>query len=947
MASVIDIIVLDDDDDEEGPSLPSEAMKSPVRVSPPTVIKNSPASAPPPPTEAKKSPARASSPLTEVKKVPASVPPPLTEAKKSPARASPPLTEAKKSPARASPLRPETPARASPAPLPSEPEGKEKKEKDKSQIKAAQCNENKKLFEEFVEYCSNLTSDNPEVIEYLQGRFSKANPDYISSVEFRNNLGRCLSRVQSKRSKVFVYINELCTVLKSHTQKKRLSLKPQATPQTETLSQNFALKPGTSDETPEANEEVTETKPASKRQIRYLENLLRLYAQEIQKLQEKELSLDDLADEDSTYIQESRLKRKLLRIFEKLCELKDCSSLTGRVIEQRIQYKGTRYPEINRRLEKFINKERDVFPDYGDVFQVVQRTNDKHDLGLTRKQMQSMAQDAFRELGNKLQDRRHLDMVYNFGCHLTDAYKTGLDPASQDTMLARRLRENRSMAVNRLEDIIKKYAEMQDDGEDDGWKNKKNHDVPSTSKEVKLTSIHSKITVQHICCDKHSPRKKQTSSSESESEDEDSEESDVDIEEELKQSEQAVDNEEDEEGPAEEGNEADQKMDEVEKTDVSQNPSPAAKEEGENKEGNDGKDDDDPMEEGEDEEQQESPLGSTSLSSEKDSSNVSMESEADTMHSASPGNSNDAPPAGEAEECTEQQQEDKTCHETTTELQTEEQPEVCVPADDSTEKKEPETAHVPYIVADISANQEQGARNCMDTKDNPTDTKSPMVKKEVKVGRLDQCISKLAGTLTHKGSKEKVLTAGKESPPASPLVESALEVKPEERNCKLVCVDTPANSQDSVRKIAFSHTQSVDAGPHILHLDAEKDSGTHSNTSNGVHRALVRPPTPVNRLRLRKPTTNDSPATRDRITLIKLEKQSPQRSKRKGSPQLWTENRATNCNGSENGGQTNQEAKRTKLECSSASVSSPSEAGSDNEPDITLDMMVTCSPMTP
>lgn len=272
---------------------------------------------------------------------------------------------------------------------------------------------------QFVDYCSKLTIEHPEVIAFLESRFSKANTTYLSSVEFRNALGRCLSRLQSKQSKVYVYINELCTLLKNRSEKKKVALQTQPiAPQrkkeeTETLAAE------------DAPEEVPERKAGSKHQIRRLENLLRLYSREIQKLQEKELSLEEMEDEDSTYIQESRLKQKMIRIYEKLCELKDCSSLTGRVIEQRIQYKGTRYQEVNRRLEKFINKTRDAFPDYGDVFREVQKANERHKLGLPRKQMQGIAQDAFRDLGNKLQHRRHLDMVYNFGCHMTDSYKSG------------------------------------------------------------------------------------------------------------------------------------------------------------------------------------------------------------------------------------------------------------------------------------------------------------------------------------------------------------------------------------------------------------------------------------------------------------------------------------------------------------------------------------------
>ena len=127
-------------------------------------------------------------------------------------------------------------------------------------------------------------------------------------------------------------------------------------------------------------------------QIAYLENLLKVYNDEISRLQQAELSLDDLGAEDSLYIQEHKLKRKvrlgvwwrlystcfsyklkryeytrfggglsdvfvlchlllqMMKIYEKLCELKGCNTLTGRVIEQRIHYSSSRYPEINKRV---------------------------------------------------------------------------------------------------------------------------------------------------------------------------------------------------------------------------------------------------------------------------------------------------------------------------------------------------------------------------------------------------------------------------------------------------------------------------------------------------------------------------------------------------------------------------------------------------------------------
>lgn len=153
-----------------------------------------------------------------------------------------------------------------------------------------------------------------------------------------------------------------------------------------------------------------------------------------------------------------------MKIYEKLCELKGCSTLTGRVIEHRIAYSSTRYPEINKRvgvsirsagqsygemfvcvshtfifiacgwvlfsshqIERFINspEAQKNPPDYQDILQQMLRTNERYNLCLSRKQLNQMAKEAFREVGTRIQDRRHLDLVYNFGSHLTDCYKPG------------------------------------------------------------------------------------------------------------------------------------------------------------------------------------------------------------------------------------------------------------------------------------------------------------------------------------------------------------------------------------------------------------------------------------------------------------------------------------------------------------------------------------------
>ncbi|XP_059206430.1 death domain-associated protein 6 [Centropristis striata] len=452
--------------------------------------------------------------------------------------------------------------------------------------------ENQRLFTEFVEHCSALTHDCPEVLTFLQTKHAKALPEYLSSVEFRNTVGRCVTHAQANHSKTFVYISELCTALKQHAEKKRVNLnKVEPGPSTSTSSsahlnsvtfkkegktkvhideEEEGAKPAAEDKQSstsglkegnnmEEQEAEKKAKRASRKQIAYLENLLKVYNDEICRLQQAELSLDDLQAEESLYIQEHKLKRKLMKIYEKLCELKKCSTLTGRVIEQRLNYNGTRYPEINRKIERFINspEARSNPPDYQDILQQVLRANERHNLSLSRKQLNQIAQEAFRDTGSQIQERRHLDLVYNFGSRLTDPYKPAIDPALSDPSLLRKLRSNREVAVTRLEEVITKYANKQEDTEeqerakrlakDSKEKEAKKSENGEGNKEVNGVAEEEDEEVE-------------------EDDDEDEESSDPDIEEEIKASTQH-DGPGDDESEERDGNEAEPAFDGTNKED--------------------------------------------------------------------------------------------------------------------------------------------------------------------------------------------------------------------------------------------------------------------------------------------------------------------------------------------------------------------------------------------
>ncbi|XP_018529623.1 death domain-associated protein 6 [Lates calcarifer] len=466
--------------------------------------------------------------------------------------------------------------------------------------------ENERLFTEFVDHCSPLTQDCPEVLTFLQTKHSKASPEYLSSVEFRNTLGRCLTRAQANRSKTFVYINELCTVLRQHAAKKRQTLtkvEPGSSTSTSSTLQSTSVTLKSKDKTKgkmdeeekgvkledeqpstsglqennkeEEQEAQKKAKRASRKQIAYLENLLKVYNSEICRLQQAELSLDDLGAEDSLYIQEHKLKRKMMKIYEKLCELKGCDTLTGRVIEQRITYRGTRYPEINRRIERFINSpeaQRNP-PDYPDILQQVLRANERHNLCLSRKQLNQIAQDAFRETGSRMQERRHLDLVYNFGSHLTDNYKPASDPALSDPALLRKLRSNREVALSHLEEVITKYAVKQEDTEEQERNKRLEKDKQKEGN--KSEKGEGTKEVNGVAEEEEEMEEEE---GEEDDDDEEDESSDPDIEEEIQASTQQ-DGPDDDENEEDNSNEAEQAGDDANKEDQTDGLSESAKDE--------------------------------------------------------------------------------------------------------------------------------------------------------------------------------------------------------------------------------------------------------------------------------------------------------------------------------------------------------------------------------
>ncbi|XP_071097235.1 serine-rich adhesin for platelets-like [Haliotis cracherodii] len=207
-------------------------------------------------------------------------------------------------------------------------------------------------------------------------------------------------------------------------------------------------------------EEPEKKKEVSEKHIQRLEKLLEKLQTKIQQVQERELSLDDLAEEDSTYIYQDKLTKKFVAVWNKLCELKDRAPTTGRPTERRFNYQGTRYPEVNKKIEKMINKKK-IFPDFHDMKRLVAKVSINQKLHLSQKEIDSVAREAFTDVGNLLQQRRQDDYITTFGCKLTDYSDMNHDPAMYDLELKQKLEENQQQGKTNLENVIRKFSDMQ------------------------------------------------------------------------------------------------------------------------------------------------------------------------------------------------------------------------------------------------------------------------------------------------------------------------------------------------------------------------------------------------------------------------------------------------------------------------------------------------------
>ena len=214
--------------------------------------------------------------------------------------------------------------------------------------------------------------------------------------------------------------------------------------------------------------------------LKKLRKKMEIYSRQIKKFNEESLSFNEMDRNDSAYMKVDALQRKLLKTWEEFCRVQGMSPDIA-VKYNTTGFTGTQYEELNKKINRLLDKSMDCFPDYIDVQTIVQRCTTKHKLPISSEEQGALSRRLFQDIIKELKRRRQGDFISHFGSHLTDEVKGTSDPALDNaelhTILERQHVEGEEKLAKVIEDFVVKQetnpqgseqaAGLEDDDEDD------------------------------------------------------------------------------------------------------------------------------------------------------------------------------------------------------------------------------------------------------------------------------------------------------------------------------------------------------------------------------------------------------------------------------------------------------------------------------------------------
>lgn len=188
---------------------------------------------------------------------------------------------------------------------------------------------------------------------------------------------------------------------------------------------------------------------------------MEIYSRQIRKFNEESLSYSEMDRDDSAYMKVDALQKRLLKTWEEFCRLQNMSPEI--VVNYNTKtFIGTEYEELNKKINRLLNKSVDCFPDYVDVLTIVQRCTIKHNLPISPEEQSALSRRLFQDIIKELKRRRQGDFINHFGSHLTDQCKGMTDPALQNSELNRVLERHHIEGEEKMAKMIEEFTVKQE-----------------------------------------------------------------------------------------------------------------------------------------------------------------------------------------------------------------------------------------------------------------------------------------------------------------------------------------------------------------------------------------------------------------------------------------------------------------------------------------------------
>nr|CAI5853913.1 unnamed protein product [Callosobruchus analis] len=192
--------------------------------------------------------------------------------------------------------------------------------------------------------------------------------------------------------------------------------------------------------------------------LKKLEHCMKLLKKKIKKLEVAELDFDE--EENSSYIQLDRYNQRLVKVYQKYCEILKKNPHAGRLTYSKIDFADSAFNEINRAIsKKFRNKS---FPSYYEMEAFIKKVVDEHNLQLSESRLKAEAEHCFKKLGNLLQIRRKREL-YEAHCSYIEETE---DPANKDETLNSQLKENLQKGLEKISKVCDEFVIKQEAGEE-------------------------------------------------------------------------------------------------------------------------------------------------------------------------------------------------------------------------------------------------------------------------------------------------------------------------------------------------------------------------------------------------------------------------------------------------------------------------------------------------